>query len=104
MDKLLKEYLETAYGSPFDVKLQTERNYKSIKVFCKEECIARGEIVEGENYTFISWSIPYDTWNKMNNYIPAVNPNDYKDIVSWVTKKCKKQGISLLGQTYYNLK
>lgn len=104
MEKLLKEYLETAYDSPFEVEVENMRTYKSIFVYCGNELIIRGTINESKDWSYVSWVVPVDTWNKMNKYIPTVDPNDYKDIVSWVRKKCKKQGIPLLGHTYYNLK
>lgn len=104
MDKLIREYLETAYDSPFDVNVKRRREDVDIEVYCKGDCIARGTINKGKDWTYISWTIPIDTWNKMFNYIPTVKTEKYKDIISWIRKKCKKQGISLVGVSKFNLK
>ena len=104
MDRLLKEYLETAYDSPLDVKVNKMDSWVAIDVYCKGECIAHGTINKGTTWTYISWTIPIDAWNNISNYIPPIKPEKYTDIISWIRKKCKKQGIPLVGVSYFNLK
>ena len=102
MKKLLKSYLETAYDSPLEIEI--DENYKGVFVYCNNDCIARGDIFESKNFKGISWTIPIGTWNKMIGYIPTIEPNMYKDIISWMKKKCKKQGIPMVGVSGFNLK
>ena len=97
MEKLLKEYLDTVYDSTLNVEWLIGQSFKEIGVFCKDECIVNGIVHESKDYSHISWNVPYSTWRKIVDYIPAVDPNDYMDIVLWVIDKCKKQNISLPG-------
>ena len=104
MDRLLKEYLEAAYDSPFEIKVNKSDLYFGIDVYCKGECIAHGDINEGKDWKYVTWTIPIGPWNNMSNYIPPVKPEKYTEIISWIRRKCKKQGISLPGVTNLNLK
>lgn len=96
MDRLLKEYLETAYDSPLEVKAYDMESHIMIGIYCKNMCIAKGQINEGEGFSYVSWSIPIQAWNKMCSYVPTIQVEMYKEIISWIRDKCKTQGISMI--------
>lgn len=101
MDKILKLYLETTYDSPFESEVLKRGLNISMYIIHKEECIASGTINQFKNFCYVDWIINHNELYKMNSYLPQIKPDMNNDIIKWIIKRCRKQGINLVGPSNY---
>lgn len=104
MNKLIEKFLDTKYSDDLRVITFDTPDYKGIDIYCNDSPISTGIIKDSGNYMFVSWTVHYTIWNEIYTYIPLVSDSIDSDVITWVRKKCKSQGIPFVSPTVYNLK
>lgn len=103
MNHIVKKFLDTKLEGPIRVQVHKSSNPKTVGMFCGGTLVITGTINSHPNYTYVHWEVTYSLFTEILKYIP-VTKNVESDVVSWVRKRCKKEGIPFVSPTVYNLK
>ena len=93
MDKMIEQFLDTAYEGPLWIDdVSSGGNYFSY-VMHGDEVILVGQVYSGAGFSYTSWGSPFEVFFRIHKYIPTEMDDIERVLINWIRVKCESQGI-----------
>ena len=91
MNNVITGFLDTVYDKPIH---SFKRSKSEFEVYCGDDIILKCYLHNSKDLTYSTWTVSYDLFFKIYNFIPVSDDEIEGAIVSWVKMKFKSQGTS----------
>jgi hypothetical protein len=93
MDKMIEQFLDTAYSGPLWIDSVSSGNNSFAYVMHGDEVILVGQVYNGSGFSYTTWGSPFEVFFRIHRYIPTEIDDIERVLVNWIRIKCESQRI-----------